>query len=105
MADEFHRLFPAEELAKNTSQPVEVEGHNILVCNANGEFYAIENQCTHQASKLEGGRIRNCFISCPLHGVRFDLRDGHPKGELTKVPVKTYPVRVEEGYLEVSVSE
>ncbi len=105
MAEEFHPLFPAEELAKNSSRPVEVEGRNILVCNANDEFYAIDNQCTHQASKLEGGRIRNCFISCPLHGVRFDLRDGHPKGELTKKPVKTYPVRVVDGVVEISLSE
>ena len=103
MADQYHRLFSVEELARNSSRAVELEGRSILVCNANDEFYAVKNQCTHQASKLEGGRIRNCFISCPLHGVRFDLRDGSPKGELTKTPVETYPVRVVDGFVEVAI--
>lgn len=103
MSEQFHRLFPVEELPKNANKAVEVEGQEILVCNANDEFYAIRNQCTHQNSKLEGGRIRNCFISCPLHGARFDLRDGSPKGQLTRIPVDTFPTRVVDGYVEVAV--
>lgn len=103
MEGEFHRAFPAAELAPNSSKAIEIAGVDVLVCNAGGTFYAIVNQCTHQASKLEGGRIRNCFISCPLHGARFDLRDGSTKGELTKVPVKTFQTRVADGIVEVAV--
>lgn len=100
---QFHPVFPAADLEKNASRTVEVEGRQVLVCNAGGEFYAVQNLCTHQASSLEGGRIRNCFISCPLHGARFDLRDGSTKGALTSQPLETYPVRVVDGTVEVSV--
>lgn len=103
MSENFHPVFAAEELAPGSGKPVMVEGQEILVCNANGEFYAIENMCTHQRAKMEGGRIRNCFISCPLHGQRFDLRDGSPKGQLTRVPLKTFPVRIVDGQVEVAV--
>jgi 3-phenylpropionate/trans-cinnamate dioxygenase ferredoxin subunit len=72
--------------------PVTLNGKNILICKANGEFYAVDNQCTHQRAELTGGRIRNCYLACPLHGVRFDLRTGQPLGELTRVPLKTYDV-------------
>lgn len=102
--ENFQAVFPAEELAPNASRAVELDGVNVLVCHAGGEFYAVINECTHQASALEGGRIRNCFISCPLHGARFDLRDGSTKGQLTQVPLKTFPVRVVDGQVEVAVS-
>lgn len=100
---QFHPVFPAADLEKNSSCMVEVAGRQVLVCNAGGEFYAVQNLCTHQASSLEGGRIRNCFISCPLHGARFDLRDGSTKGALTSQALETYAVRIVDGNVEVAV--
>jgi len=100
---QFHAVFAVTDLEKNSSRAVDVAGHQVLVCNAGGELYAVQNLCTHQASPLEGGRIRNCFISCPLHGARFDLRDGSTKGALTSQALRTYEVRVIEGTVEVAV--
>lgn len=91
-----------EPLADNSSHVIEVEGESVLLCNSGGTHFAIQNQCTHQASPLAGGRVRNGFISCPLHGVRFDLATGEPRGSLTRVAVKTYPVRDEDGMIVVS---
>ncbi len=87
-------LIPATDITDNQTVAVTLEGKNILICKANGDYYALDNQCTHQRAELTGGRIRNCFLARPLHGVRFDLRTGQPKGELTRVPLKTYPVSV-----------
>lgn len=104
MSSTLHTLFPADELGDNASKAVTVDGKNILVCKANGDFYAVANNCTHQKSELTDGRIRNCFLSCPLHGVRFDLRTGAPKGELTKIPLKTYEISVgDDGNLQIKV--
>ena len=85
-------LIPAVDIRDKQTVPVTLDGKNILICKANGEFYAVDNQCTHQRAELTGGRIRNCYLACPLHGVRFDLRTGQPLGELTRVPLKTYDV-------------
>ncbi len=85
-------LIPAVDISDKQTVPVTLDGKNILICKANGEFYAVDNQCTHQRAELTGGRIRNCYLACPLHGVRFDLRTGQPMGELTRVPLKTYDV-------------
>jgi 3-phenylpropionate/trans-cinnamate dioxygenase ferredoxin subunit len=104
MATTTHTLFPAEDLADNESVAVMVEGNDILICKANGSYYAVANNCTHQRAKLAGGRIRNCFLSCPLHGVRFDLRTGVPLGELTRVGLKTYPIRLaDDGNLQLDI--
>ena len=91
-----------EPLALNSSEVLELEGESVLLCNSGGSHFAIRNQCTHQNSPLAEGRVRNGFISCPLHGVRFDLRTGEPRGTLTRVPVKTYAVRDEDGMIVIS---
>ena len=99
----FVPAFPDAELDNNSSRPIELEGKKVLVCRASGELYAVENRCSHQEAELAGGRIRSCFISCPLHGVRFNLKDGEPMGQLTRVAITTYPVRVVEGMIEVEI--
>ena len=82
-----------ERLPDNSSKAITIEGQSILLCNSSGQHYAIANQCSHQDSPLEKGRIRNGYISCPLHGVRFSLETGEPMGgQLTRVAVKTYEV-------------
>ncbi|MBT3866485.1 MAG: Rieske 2Fe-2S domain-containing protein [Gammaproteobacteria bacterium] len=91
-----------EPLALNSTKVIELEGESLLLCNSGGEHFAIRNQCTHQNSPLAGGRVRNGFISCPLHGVRFDLRTGEPRGALTRIPVETYAVRDKDGMIVIS---
>lgn len=92
-----------EPLAPNSSEVIEVNGHSVLLCNSGGTHFAVENQCTHQESPLSGGRVRNGFISCPLHGVKFDLSTGEPHGTLTRIPLKTYTVSDEDGMIVVSI--
>ena len=100
---DYQPAFSDLELADNDSRAVIINGTKILICRAAGELFAVENRCTHQEAELEGGRIRGCFISCPLHGVRFDLRDGTPIGQLTRDALTTYNLRVVDGMIEVAV--
>lgn len=100
---DYQPAFSDTELADNDSRAVIINGSMVLICRAAGELYAVENRCTHQDAELEGGRIRGCFIACPLHGVRFDLRDGTPMGQLTRKALPTYEVRVMDGMIEVAL--
>ncbi len=103
MNTQYNRAMHADELAENSSRCMEIAGINVLLCRSGGEFFAVLNQCTHQDAPLQGGRIRNRMVSCPLHGMRYELSTGKPVGQLTHVPLPTYPVRVVDGYLEVAV--
>lgn len=87
-------IFAASDIEDNKNKAVDIDGKSILISKSGGEFFAIDNTCTHQRAELESGRILYCFLSCPLHGIRFDLRTGEPKGDLTRVPVKTYPISI-----------
>lgn len=103
MSETYEQVMSLDDLPPNSSKAVELNGIDVLVCNAKGDIYAVQNLCTHQRAKLEGGRIRNCFISCPLHGVMFDLKTGIPKGQMTNVPLKTFSTRIVDGMIEVAI--
>ena len=92
-------------LAPGQREVVTVGDSCVLVCNVGGVHYAVENRCTHQETALHEGRIRHGFIACPLHGVRFDLKTGEPKGDLTRIPLRTFSVTEEGGTLTISDAE
>lgn len=100
---QFHPLLDAADLPAGKSKAVSFAGLSVLVCNVSGEYFAVENRCTHQASPLEGGRIRNGMIACPSHGVLFDVRTGCGKGPLGRVPLRTFALQVVDGRIEVSL--
>jgi 3-phenylpropionate/trans-cinnamate dioxygenase ferredoxin component len=70
----------------------------IAVFNVAGEFYAIDDTCTHQDASLADGYLEDdCTVECPLHASCFDLRTGAVSGPPAKQPVRTHPVVVEDG--------
>ena len=101
MSDFIH-VASADEIAENSSKAFDVNGEPILICNTREGFFAVHNICTHQLQELEGGKIRGCFIFCPLHGQRFNLKDGAPIGQLTDKPLPTYAIKVEAGNIYVN---
>ncbi|MFA5677239.1 MAG: Rieske 2Fe-2S domain-containing protein [Pseudomonas sp.] len=84
------------DVAAGQSKRVNVNGRDILICNAGGAFHAIEDKCPHAGASFEGGRIRGKFISCPLHGARFDITNGRCLGGAYK-SVSCFDVKVEDG--------
>jgi 3-phenylpropionate/trans-cinnamate dioxygenase ferredoxin subunit len=90
-------LPPGESLRLPGARP-------IAVFNADGEFYAIDDTCTHQDASLADGWLEGCFIECPLHAAMFDLRTGMPTCLPAKEPVRTYPVVVEDGIVYVQAT-
>jgi 3-phenylpropionate/trans-cinnamate dioxygenase ferredoxin subunit len=78
-----------------------VDGVEILLCNIDGSFYAIENRCSHAASKLSNGRLRGHDISCPMHGARFDVRSGAPVAPPARTSVRTFEVILEAGKVNI----
>ena len=102
--EDYIPVLQLQSLAPNSSEVVTVDGCEVLLCHADGEVFAVENRCTHQQAPLAGGRIRRGPVSCPLHGVRFNLRTGEPVGQLTRVPLKTFDVLVDDGMVAVKVS-
>lgn len=71
----------------------------IVVVNLDGEFYALEDRCTHDEFELSSGDVdlAEGSITCVLHGARFSLRDGAALCAPAYEPVAKFPVKVEDG--------
>ena len=91
------RIAALDDVPENGNRAFEINGQSVLVCRTSAGVFALENMCSHAYSLLEGGKVRGKYLFCPLHGMRIDLRDGSPSGQLTKKAVAVYPVMVEEG--------
>jgi 3-phenylpropionate/trans-cinnamate dioxygenase ferredoxin subunit len=76
---------------------VESEGTAIAVFKIDGQFYAIEDVCTHDGAEIASGEIDGCEIICPRHGARFCLKTGAVKAAPAYEALACFPIRIAEG--------
>ena len=90
-------------LAPGQTRAVSAHGLELLVCNAAGRYYAIENRCPHAMVRLDAAVLSGCILECAVHGGRLDVRDGSPQRHPIRLPAHTYPVRESGGRIEVTL--
>jgi len=73
---EFVAVGKATELQDGAMKEFSIEGKNLLVARAEGNYYAAENRCPHLGAKLTSGTLRGSVVTCPRHGSQFDLTNG-----------------------------
>lgn len=75
----------------------EVTSVPILVFNYDGEYYALEDKCSHEDFDLSAGSYdaEEATIECVLHGARFDIRNGAPLCAPAYTGVPKFPVKLE----------
>jgi len=90
---------PVEELQPGEVKIVHAGLISLGVYNLEGQFYAIEDRCSHDDGPLcEGDWDEDrCCVVCPRHGSMFELSTGRPISLPATEPVETYPVRVVDG--------
>jgi 3-phenylpropionate/trans-cinnamate dioxygenase ferredoxin subunit len=95
------RVGAAAEIAPGDYASLEVEGNFVVIFNIGGEFFAIDDLCTHDGGGLAGGEIEDHQVICPRHGARFCLRTGRALSPPAYEPVRSYRTRVVDGVVEV----
>lgn len=89
------------ELAPGTCKVADVDGTVVAVFNIDGEYFAIEDVCTHDGGELASGTLEGDQIVCPRHGARFCIRTGEALSAPAYEPTAKFPVRVENGAVQV----
>ena len=90
------RACRVDELPDGEALRLETEPPVALV-NAGGQFFAVEDECSHTQFPLSEGWIdtEDATIECALHFSRFCLRTGVPQCLPATKPVRVFPVKVE----------
>ena len=93
------------ELPPGERKLVEWEDLEIGVFNCGGEYFAIEDRCSHDDGPLAHGELddERCTVECPRHGSLFDLRTGKPRTLPAYAPVDTFPVHVDDDTIRLEV--
>lgn len=100
---QFVAVAKVEEVPAGGKKVVDVNGLSVILVNTQDRIFAVRNLCSHAYETLECGRVRAGWISCPVHGARFDLETGAPINPPATMPIDTYEVRVVGETIEIAV--
>ncbi len=101
------RLLHRDELRDGELIPVEIDGTPVVVVRHAGEFFAVQNNCTHQDFPLSeaGFDPRDELLTCAWHGGCFDIRTGAAVIPPATEPVETFPIRTSpDGWVEIALT-
>ena len=95
------KVIEASALAVGEHIVVDVKGAEVAIFNINGEFFAIEDVCTHDGTEIASGTLEGDQIICPRHGARFCVKTGAVKAPPAYEPVACFPIKLEQGVVYV----
>ncbi len=106
-AASWHEVCEESAIDPEQPYPAEVEGFAIVVARCADGYFAVEDRCTHDGEALAGGEVvaDRCQVVCPRHGARFCLKTGEALTPPAYEPVRTFPVRTENGRVLVGLPE
>ena len=96
---------PVEELPPGSVKIVVAGSLAVGVYNLGGEYYGLEDRCSHDDGPLCEGDFEadDGIAICPRHGANIEIRTGRPLTLPATEPVATFPVHVEDGVVKVTV--
>lgn len=94
----------AVDVPTESPATVHVAGTAVLVINVDGDWYGVEDRCSHaDCSFSSDGEIDGGTVICNCHGSEFDVRTGEVLVSPAFDPIRTLPVRESHGNLEVEL--
>lgn len=101
----FTRVARVSDIPDPGRELVEVDEQLIVLLHVGGEFFALDDVCTHDGGPLSEGAIDDHTIACPRHGAKFDLRTGAALTMPATQPTRTHDVKVENGEVFVRIRD
>jgi 3-phenylpropionate/trans-cinnamate dioxygenase ferredoxin subunit len=94
MAD-FVPVAKVSEIPDPGRQLVEVDECLVVLIHVGGQFYALDDVCTHDGGPLGEGQLEDSTIACPRHGAKFDIRTGAALTMPATRPTVVHDVKVQ----------
>ena len=96
-----------EDIPPGHAARVEIGDTPVAIFNVDGNFYALDDTCSHAQAELSEGDldVDRCVVECPLHGSSFDLRTGEPLTLPAVEPVRVHRVDASDGVIRVALND
>ena len=73
---DFVKVAAVDDLPDPGQMVVEVDDSVVALFHVGGNFYALDDVCTHDGGTLADGKLEGLTIACPRHGAKFDICTG-----------------------------
>ena len=91
----FARVGRPGDIAAGQMRAVDVDGTRVNVANVAGQFYAIDDACTHTHCSLAKGTLVGTTVTCACHGSQFDVTTGAVRRGPAQRPERSRRVQIE----------
>ncbi len=100
---EFTNVAKSQEVGEGEMAVFDVGGQRVAVANVGGSFHAFGDICTHQHCSLADGELEGKTVTCPCHGIQFDVTTGEVLNPPATEAVAVFPLQVERDEIQVHV--
>lgn len=105
MADTAEWLLACGADEVGADRPFLLEEPGVAVFEVDGEYFALDDLCSHDEASLSEGYVDGDVVECPYHLARFCIRTGQALSLPATRPVRSHAVRVDSGKIYVQVRQ
>ncbi len=100
----FTKALGVSDLPPGSMKTVVVGGNKLAIANVDGDFFAIDDTCSHaQCSLGTEGFIDDNVVTCGCHGATFDVTSGKVMSLPAITDVASYPIKIVGGDILVKI--
>jgi len=101
---EYISALKRNEIPEGGAKTVEVKGKQVAVFNVDGNYFAIDGQCSHRGGSISEGTRNGNVVICPLHRATFDITSGKVLSPPATRDLTSYKVRVQGDDIQIEFS-
>ena len=98
----WHDVGEPEDFYEEAGQAVVAGGIAIAVFRLGDALFALRDLCSHGPARLSDGYVEEGWVGGPLQQGLFDIRTGAHKCAPLTEPVRSFPVRIVDGRVQVA---
>ena len=91
---DFIQVAKVSDIPDPGKQLLAIDDRLVVLLHVAGEFFCLDDVCTHDGGPLGEGTLDGYEIACPRHGARFDIRNGCAKTMPATEDTVVHDVRV-----------
>jgi 3-phenylpropionate/trans-cinnamate dioxygenase ferredoxin component len=92
-----------DQILPGAGSRLALAGKDVAIFNVGGNICVISDTCPHAGGSLGLGKLDGKIVTCPVHGMKFDVTTGCFSGT-SDFGITTYPVKVVDGKFMVAIA-
>lgn len=102
---EFVKVADIGELSDPGKQLVEADDQLLVLFHVDGQYYCLDDVCTHDGGPLGEGELNGKSIACPRHGAKFNICTGKAETMPATEDTRSHQVQVRDDGIYVKVND